>query len=106
MKIKEWYDKIPNQFKSKYTLVALFFLIWMTFFDMARFSVLGKKTSEKERLRDIRDSLQSQIDKNYQTLELLEDSTYLDNFARDKYMMKREDEDLFVIVDSTKVEEE
>lgn len=105
MKIREYLDKIPPQFRNRYVLVTVFFLIWMTFFDLSRFPRLYKKSVERETLLEEKADLEEKIEQNYKTLELLEDSTYLDKFAREKYLMKKKNEDLFVIVDSTKVED-
>lgn len=105
MKIKEYIDKIPTQFRNRYVLVSVFFLIWMTFFDLSRFPRLYQKSAEREELLEEKADLEQKIKDNYNTLELLEDSTYLDKFAREKYLMKKANEDLFVIVDSTKVED-
>lgn len=105
MKVKEWYNNVPSQFKSKYSFVIIFFLVWMTFFDMARFSVLSEKSSQRDELLEKKERLEKQIEDNYIMLENLNDSVYLDHFARDKYMMKRKDEDLFVIIDSTSVDQ-
>lgn len=105
MKIREYLDKIPPQFRNRYVLVTVFFLIWMTFFDLSRFPRLYEKSVEREILLEEKADLEEKIEQNYKTLELLEDSTYLDKFAREKYLMKKKNEDLFVIVDSTKVED-
>ena len=105
MKIKEYIDKIPPQFRNRYVLVTVFFFIWMTFFDLSRFPRLWEKSAERESLLEETADLEQKIKDNYQTLELLEDSIYLDKFAREKYMMKKAKEDLFVIVDSTRVED-
>lgn len=105
MKIREYLDKIPPQFRNRYVLVTVFFLIWMTFFDLSRFPRLYEKSVEREILLEEKSDLEEKIEQNYKTLELLEDSTYLDKFAREKYLMKKKNEDLFVIVDSTKVED-
>lgn len=105
MKIKEYIDRIPPQFRNRYVLVIVFFLIWMTFFDLSRFPRLYEKSKEREMLLEEKSDLEYKIKENYEILEKLEDSTYLDRFAREKYMMKKSNEDLFVIVDSTSVED-
>ena len=105
MKIKEYIDKIPPQFRNRYVLVTVFFFIWMTFFGLSRFPRLWRKSAERELLLEEKADLDQKIKDNYKKLELLQDSTYLYKFAREKYMMKKAKEDLFVIVDSTRVED-
>lgn len=106
MNWKEWTSKIPKQLRNRYAIVVIVFLVWMTFFDIARFPVLAERGQEKKELLEQKEELELKIKENYRTLELLEDSAYLDKFAREQYLMKKPNEDLFVIIDSTKVEDQ
>lgn len=104
-KAYHYYQNLPSYLKNRYFLAVVFFIIWMTFFDMARFPVLYEKAKERKALIEEQENYQQKINENYQLLESLKDSAFLEKYAREHYMMKKPDEDLFVIIDSTKVEE-
>lgn len=104
-KVVSWYQNLPEFVKNRYVLAMIAFVIWMTFFDMARFPVLYEKAKEKETLLEEKEEYSEKIRENYRLLEQLNDSVFLEQYAREKYLMKKADEDLFVIVDSTKVDE-
>lgn len=88
-----------NLAKNKFILTGLAFFIWMLFFDensipdqVHRYSVLSEKEAQEEYLIQQIDSLEK--DK----AQLLSDKASQEKFAREKYLMKRDDEELFLIV--------
>jgi cell division protein DivIC len=91
-------NQIPSWAKNKYLLTSAFFLVWMFFFDpkdlsnefqrKARFNELQKSEEHLSgMIKDTRQEL-SQLKTNAQTIE---------KYAREKYMMKKDNEDLFVL---------
>lgn len=96
--IKRAYNKIPSYLKNRYSLVILFFLVWMLFFDQNDIITqiklkqrLNKIEKQKEYYNDEIARTQSELD------NLLNDDNKLEKFAREKYLMKRNNEDLFII---------
>ncbi len=96
--IKRAYNKIPAYLKNRYSLVILFFLVWMLFFDQNDIITqiklkqrLNKIEKQKEYYNDEISRTQSELD------NLLNDEDKLEKFAREKYLMKRNNEDLFII---------
>lgn len=75
------------------------FLVWLTFFDRNNFIAqlrLGRILSEK---RAQKEYYQAEITRDSTSLEeLMTDTLSLEKFAREKYLMKRDDEDIFLIV--------
>ncbi len=75
------------------------FLVWLTFFDRNNFNAqlrLGRILSEK---RAQKEYYQAEITRDSTSLEeLMTDTLSLEKFAREKYLMKRDDEDIFLIV--------
>jgi hypothetical protein len=89
-------------FKYRYILLFAFFGLWMLFFDsnnvFYRFSI----ASEVSELEESRDIYKKQIaDLNRQRTELFGNQINLEKFAREKYMMKKDNEDLFVVIQDT-----
>lgn len=93
------WKKVLPYIRNKYLLSILFFITWLLFFDannlIDRTSVIGEirrleKNKEYFRERIQKDSLRMQ--------ELKTDRENLEKFAREQYLMKKDDEEIFVIV--------
>ena len=85
--------------KNKYILTFFIFLVWISFFD--RDNLFDRYSSLKE-LREIeseKEQYQAKIEEDSENLKKLEDPEYLERFAREKHLMKRDNEDLFIIVE-------
>lgn len=85
--------------KNRYVLVGLGLLIWMLFFDSHD---LISQLSYKRKLNQLEDNKNfylEQIDLVKQDKEeLLTNLEKLEKFAREKYKMKRDDEDLYIVI--------
>jgi cell division protein FtsB len=93
-------DKIPPKLKNKYVVAILVFFVWIMFFDrnnlinqIRLFSTLHSMKNQKEYYRnEIRtDSIA------YYTLKNNKDA--LEKLAREKYLMKKDNEDVYVIIE-------
>lgn len=97
--IKEWYSKLPDWAKNKYSITLLIFFTWLFFFDQNDLITQYKFKSELGKLRKQKTYYKKQIEVTRKDLEnLLNDNEKLERFAREKYLMKKKDEDIFVIV--------
>ncbi len=81
-------------------MVGAFFLIWLTFFDSndlySQYSLANKlntlnadKTYYLEKIEEVKEDRE----------ELLSNPDLLEKFAREKYLMKKQSEDLYVVVE-------
>ncbi len=84
-------------------MVGAFFIIWITFFDSndlySQYTLVRKldnisadKTYYLEKIEEVKNDRE----------ELLNDPHLLEKFAREKYLMKKPTEDLYVIVETKK----
>ncbi len=92
-------DKIPPIFKNFYFLATASFLVWMSFFDSNDFFTLyglNKKISDLESDKKYYIEKIDEVKKDRE--ELLSNSELLERFARERYLMKKESEDLYVII--------
>lgn len=95
MVMKEMFIKY---FKNYYLIVSSFFLIWMLFFDKNDLITQYKLKSQLSEMRQQRDFYKKRtILVEQERKELLEDADLLEKFAREKYWMKKESEDVFII---------
>ena len=93
--------KIPTWLYNKYTLVSVFFVVWMFFFDPKDISSDFNRLKKYSELQRSEKQLNQQITATKKELGLLKtNAKTLEKYAREKYMMKKDNEDLFV-VDST-----
>jgi cell division protein FtsB len=89
----------------KYWVIGLSAVTWMTVFDGNNFIELIKLRSEVADLEEKRDYFKSEIIIVRKTeKELFSNNRNLEKFAREKYLMKKDNEDLFIIVDPKKEE--
>ncbi|HRW99573.1 MAG TPA: septum formation initiator family protein [Cyclobacteriaceae bacterium] len=95
------FRKVPPLFRNFYFLTAVFFLVWMTFIDsndlITRFK-MGSKLRSLEREKEYYQEKIVEVEKDRQ--ELMTNKELLEKFAREKYLMKKESEDVFVIVEN------
>ena len=93
-----WY-KIPPYLRNKYAITTIVFLVWMLFFDQNDIITQIKLKSELYQINKEKAYYLEQIHETQQDLEnLLNDNEKLEKFAREKYLMKKDNEDIFVIV--------
>lgn len=86
--------------KNFYFLSGLSFLVWMLFFDTNDFYSqyqLSEKVEELEHQEQY--YLQKIEEVNADREALINDMDLLEEFAREKYFMKKDGEDLFVVVE-------
>ena len=93
-------SSIPLWLRNKYFLTGSVFLVWVLFFDDRDMMNNISHNRELKQLEQSRDYYQKQIEATQKELDLLKnDPAVLEKYAREKYMMKRDDEDLFIIKD-------
>ena len=90
-----WVSRLMN----KYTITLLIFLVWLAFFD--RNSLVGKMQLRGKiaTLKKEKAYYQNKIEEdNRKMKELLSNKDNLEKFAREQYLMKYKNEDIFVIL--------
>ena len=93
-KIKE--NKIFKLLTNKYIVILIAFLIWMFFFD-ANVQLNSEFKKEIKELNTTINFYKKEIKKDKNTITELQDSLQLEKFAREKYLMKKENEDIYII---------
>ena len=87
--------------KNKYLLSLTVFAVWMIFFDSQDIITTHfKLRKELNQLHESRSYYLGQIEETKKELEQLKsDAETLEKYAREKYRMKKDNEDLFVITE-------
>ena len=86
---------------NKYVIAIFAFIVWVSFFDQRD---LFNNIEQKKTLNDLlakKHYYEQEIATAQQELtDLQNNSTALEKFAREKYLMKRDGEDIFIIEDT------
>lgn len=99
MRFSELYDRVPRFLRSFYFLTGLCFLVWMFLFDANDFLKQYDMYAKRQELQNDKEYYLREIDKvKKDRAELLSSPELLEKFAREKYIMKRPGEDVFVLV--------
>lgn len=97
--VKTW-NKAPKWLRNKYSITLMVFLVYMLFFDQNDALSLIEIRGEINELEQNRTYYQERIKETERDLtDLLTNDENLERYAREKYLMKKENEEIFVIVD-------
>ena len=98
--IKLYWNKVPSFLKNKYSITGILFAFWMLFFDQHDVISQLQLQNELHQYEEDKEYYQERITETEQDLnELLNNEDNLEKFAREKYLMKKDNEDVFVIVE-------
>ncbi len=90
--------RLPPAFRNFYFVTGITFLVWMVFLDsndlINRFRLTSKLHSLENEKEYYQEKIQ-EVEKDRQ--ELMGTTELLEKFAREKYLMKKQSEDIFII---------
>lgn len=93
--------KIIPILTNKYLIAFSFFVVWMLFFDQRDYFQQQDRQEELKRLEAKKRYYVREIEKTRKELtDLQNNPTALEKFARERYLMKKDGEDIFIIEDS------
>lgn len=88
---------------NSYILISIVFIVWMYFFDENNYRNHAKFNKEIKELENSINIYKKKIAQDEAMIKRLQDTLQLERFAREKYLMKKDNEDVFIIdVDSVK----
>ena len=97
--IMKRFEQLLPWLKNKYIVSIVVFLVWMTFFDRNDFISQYSYKQELNKLNVDKQYFIDQVEENKKSInELMSDPANLEKFAREKYHMKKENEDVFLII--------
>jgi cell division protein DivIC len=90
--------KVPPFLRNIYVLTSIGYLIWMLFLDANNIPNQLKTNVKLLRLQNEKEYYQQKIEEvKLDREELLSDPELLEKFAREKYLMRKPKEDVYVI---------
>ena len=90
---KTWLKIVSN----KYLLISLLFAVWMLFLDNYSYMDQRQLNKQIDELQDNKKYYQEEIKKDNQSIKLLKNQDQVEKYAREKYYMKRENEDIYIV---------
>ena len=89
---------LPKPIRNKYVITSFLFIFWILFLDEYNLINQNKRNIENDKLKEQKEFLSSEIKKDSTELSNLKnDSSKQEKFAREKFKMKKDNEDLFII---------
>lgn len=92
-KDKNWYKFASN----KYIWVLLVFVVWMLFLDNYSYldhRLLNNQIDEMNRQKEY---FKKEISNDQKNIKQLKDPAQIEKYAREKYFMKKDSEDVYII---------
>jgi len=88
---------------NRYFYTGLLFVVWMVFFDKENIVEQLSLSQSLNELQEQKDFYLKEIKTSTNAINALEnDSVLLEKYAREKYYMKKDGEDVFVLVQEDK----
>ena len=89
---------VLNVLKNKYFIAAVGFVVWMLFFDPKDWGLITSRNNKLKELKLSEHHLTLLIKDTKKELSLLKtDAASIEKYAREKFFMKNDNEDLFIV---------
>ena len=90
--------KLRYIFTNKYLITGIAFAVWMLFFDRNDVTLQIHRARELNKLEQNEKNMAVRITNTQQELDLLKTNPEtLEKYAREKFMMKKDNEDLYIV---------
>ncbi len=93
LKKEKWFVVLS----STYVLILILFVIWMLFFDTNSILIHRELNQDIEALEKNKEFYKDEIEKDKAFIEKMQDSNEMEKFAREKYYLKKSNEDIYII---------
>ena len=93
LKKEKWFVIVS----STYVIILLLFIVWMLFFDTNSFLIHRELDQDIKALERNKEFYQEEIEKDRAFIEKMQDSNEMEKFARKKYYLKKQNEDIYII---------
>jgi len=94
---KIYSNRYFNFFTNLYILTSLVFLFWMLFFDTNSFLFHKELNVEINDLKEQKKKLKIEIEKDKKFIEDLNNIDNYEAYAREKFFMKKDNEEIYII---------
>jgi len=104
-KIKDLYQKLPATLRNKYLITFVVFLVWIFFIDKFDIITQIKMNKEFKQLKEQQEFYKSEVEKDSTIIYNLNNNPEeQERFARERFLMKKDNEDLYIVREKKKNE--
>lgn len=90
-------SKYLKPFKNIFVIILVIFSVWMLFFDANSWFIHNELNNDIDKLEDEKDYYRKEIEKDKKAIKELNNEEGIEKLAREKYYMKKENEEIFII---------
>ncbi|GGG58092.1 FtsB family cell division protein [Bizionia arctica] len=90
-------SKYLKPFKNIFVLILVVFAVWMIFFDANSWLIHNELNSDIDELEIEKDFYKNEITKDKKAIKILSTEEGVEQLAREKYYMKKDNEEIFII---------
>jgi len=85
--------------KNRYFIACFVFLVYVSFFDSSSFLNQWEQKAELKTMTNLIESHKQKIEQTRKVLhELNTNPRYMETFAREQYRMKKDNEEVFIVI--------
>ncbi|MEN9697304.1 MAG: hypothetical protein RLZ56_725 [Bacteroidota bacterium] len=98
----QFIKKIVPVLFNRYFLAALGFVVWMLFFDQRDYFQQRERAGELNKVEAAKKYYKDEIDQTQKQLNNLQNNAAaIEKYARERYLLKREGEEVYLFEDTT-----
>jgi cell division protein FtsB len=99
-RIKNLYQKLPAPLRNKYLITFVVFLVWIFFIDTFDIITQIRMNNEFKQLKEQQEFYKAEIEKDStKVYNLNNNPEEQERFARERFLMKKDNEDVFIVRD-------
>jgi len=91
------YKRFIKPFKNIFLLILIVFSVWMLFFDSNSWFIHNELNNDIEDLEEEKEYYKEELEKDNKEIKKLSDEEGLEKYGREKYHMKKENEEIYLI---------
>ena len=99
-RITNLYQKLPAPLRNKYLITFVVFLVWIFFIDTFDIITQIRMNNEFKQLKEQQEFYKAEIEKDStKVYNLNNNPEEQERFARERFLMKKDNEDVFIVRD-------
>ena len=91
--------RILQFIKNRYFITLFVFLVWLIFIDHNNLVDRQKMYKEHQKLQETKREYKQKIKETRNAAKAMDNKDYLEKSAREKYLMKKEKEDIYIVTE-------
>jgi len=97
----QFIKKIMPYVANRYFVVSIGFVVWMLFFDQRDFFQQRERAAELKKVEDAKKYYQKEIEYTQKQLNNIQNNkAAIEKYARERYLLRREGEELYLFEDT------